>query len=151
MTITRLTLFSPLLYFGRCLWLGHGMVLRRLSFRDHGLRWDHWLGPASWGCYHGTINDTSADTIRVADQDTIVEKHEEGVGVSVGRWMRSAMSLRYWWESEASKILTTSRERKCCRAGNLYPKSYQMMPMTSRSRIHTGTNTSSSTMFDTSI
>ena len=75
--VTRLTLFSSLLYFGFCDWSSHVREMVRVPGSEimHGFR---------------TIDDPSAGTIRVANRDAIVERYEEGVGVSIRRRMLSA-------------------------------------------------------------
>jgi hypothetical protein len=44
-------------------------------------------------CHHIAIDGASAGTKSIADRDTIVEGHEEGVGIPVRWQMRSAMCM----------------------------------------------------------
>jgi len=87
MTTTRLT-DNPLLYFGLRyrFKLPHEIFLGLFSFCDHGLCHGFRAGVvADAGARHiFAINHPSAgSTIRVADRDAIVERHEESIGVSV--------------------------------------------------------------------
>jgi len=72
-------------YFGFCYLLPHEIFLGLFGFRDHGLCIGFRAGVVAVTGARNilTINHPTAGTIRVADRDAIVERHKEGVGVSV--------------------------------------------------------------------
>jgi hypothetical protein len=87
MSVTELTF--PFLYLGICNRFIHAIVLRLFMFQIYGIRCGSWAGTASAACH----DDCSAGFIRVADQDTIVEGHKEGVGMSGKKRARSTMCV----------------------------------------------------------
>jgi len=100
MTTTRLT-DNPLLYFG--LWYRFKLpdeIFRGLfRFCNHSLSRGFQVGVvADAGAARCRnilgINHPSAGTIRVADRDAIVERHEESIGVSV---KNASMRLAIVW------------------------------------------------------
>jgi hypothetical protein len=61
--------------------LPHEIFLGLFSFRDHGFRAGVVADAGARNIL--AINHPSTGTIRVANRDAIVERHKEGVGVSV--------------------------------------------------------------------
>lgn len=80
MIITRLNV-NPLLYFGLYYQFARAIFLMLNRFRDHGVRCDFWVGSASGARHYLEIDDHSASFISIANGNSIVERHEEGVGI----------------------------------------------------------------------
>ena len=80
---------NPLLYFGLGyrFKLPHEIFLGLFNFRDHGLCRRYRAGVVADARARNVLatNHSSVDTIRVADRDSIVERHKESIGVSVKR------------------------------------------------------------------
>ena len=82
MMITRLTI-HPLLYFGLTYQFIRVIPIRLYRYHDYGVRCDFWAGSGSETRHHLVIDDRTAGFIRIADRDSIIERHEEGVGIAV--------------------------------------------------------------------
>ena len=82
MTTTRLTV-HPLLHFGLCCRFLRKIFLSLYSFQDYVVCCGFRAGGGGGNGHHFAINNPAAGFIRVTDRDTIIERHEEGVGIPV--------------------------------------------------------------------
>jgi hypothetical protein len=82
-TVTRSCDLLTLPNFGFSYRLSHKIFLGPSSFRDRDLCCDFWAGAVPGARHRLKIDDPIAGTIRVVDRNAIVERHREGVGVSV--------------------------------------------------------------------
>jgi hypothetical protein len=90
-TMTCLTVYA-LLHSGLCNPFLHAIVLRLFRFQNYNVRCGSWVGAASGTQLYFAIHNRSAGFTILADRDSIVERHEEGVGISAKWRMRSTMS-----------------------------------------------------------
>ena len=116
MTTTWLTV-HPLLHFDPSNWLVHAIVLRLFKFQDYGVGCGSWVGIASAAQLHIVIDDHSVGFILIADRDSIVERHEEGIGIPAKERVQSTTCAWYRWDDEAPMALTVSRVYKRYRGG----------------------------------
>jgi hypothetical protein len=82
---TRLTI-HPLLYFFLRYRLIHAVGLRLVRFQNYTIRCGTWVGAVSGVQLNLAIYSRSEGIIRVADRVSIVEGHEESIGIPAKRW-----------------------------------------------------------------
>ena len=98
-------------HFDPCWRTFHGLFLLLLAFQEYGVRCGFWATDAAgWRPNF----DCTAGTIRITNRDTIIERHEKCVGVSVK--VREAVNhafhvtcqkMKRWWPLQLPEYVST--------------------------------------------